>query len=278
LRYSSNSSDKPLAGKRVVVTRAPEQASELTAQLECYGADVLALPTIAIAPPEDTEALDRAVAELDAFDWVIFTSRNAVKHLVDRFRPLGIRGDRASRLTASPRVAVIGSITSDEAKSVGFLIDREAQESLGDALAAELASEVRGKRVLLPRGDRAGPALPDLLRTAGADVVEVVAYRNVVPKSFDAKVVEAIREGKVDVITLFSPSAYENLANEIGLENLRRQSGKIALASIGPVTSRAVREDGLEVTIESPCASSGALCAVIAAYFRDRADKGTTAP
>lgn len=269
-----SAADKPLAGKRIVVTRAPEQAGEFVAQLESLGAEVLLLPAITISEVEDPSELDRAVNKLAEFDWVIFTSRNAVKFLVRRFAALKIPPERISKLLASPEVAVIGAATSEEAVFLGFLPTYESQESRGEALGKELLEKVRGKRVLLPRSDRADSTLPDLLREAGADVAEVIAYRTVAPQSFDLKVVGAIRAGAVDVITLFSPSAYENLVDEVGLENLRRQSSKIGIASIGPVTSQAVREDGFEVMIEAPSPSAASLCAVIANHFESQASQG----
>jgi len=273
-----NNSDKPLAGKRVVVTRACDQAAEFVAQLESYGAQVLLLPAIRIAPPENLAALDRAVLELDTFDWLIFTSRNAVKFLASRFPLVGITRERMRQLMLAPKVAVIGAATNDAARAAGFAPTREARESRGEALATELSNEVRGKRVLLPRGDRADSSLPRALEAAGANVVEVIAYRTVRPESFDPAVVETIRSGEVDVVTLFSPSACETLFTEIGLETLSRHSGKIRIASIGRTTSNAVREGGLPVAIESPSASSAALCAVIAEFFRNRANRGTVAP
>jgi uroporphyrinogen III methyltransferase/synthase len=270
-----SNSDKPLAGKRAVVTRAPEQSAEFIAQLESYGAEVLSFPSIRIAPPENLAALDRAVTELEKFDWMIFTSRNAVNSFVARLKSLGISPELGTERAFSTKVAVIGAATGRDARSAGLAPDLEAQESRSEALAAELSDQLRGKCVLLPRGDRADSTLPTALREAGADVVEVIAYRTIRPDSFDPSVVESIREGQVDVITLFSPSAFENLTAEIGLEPLRRHSGKIWIASIGPTTSAAVRESGLPVAIESPSASSAALCAVIAEFFRNRANRGT---
>lgn len=270
-----SAADKPLAGKRIVVTRAPEQASEFVAQLQSLGAEVLLLPTITISEVEDPAELDRVVNELDKFDWLIFTSRNAVKFLMRRM-VWATPSDRGSQLMLAPEVAVIGAATSEEALSVGFLASYEAEESQGEALAKELREKVRGKRVLLPRSDRADSTLPNLLREAGADVVELIVYRTVAPQSFDPRVVEAIRAGAVDVITLFSPSAYENLVDEIGLENLHRQSSKIGIASIGPVTSQAVREDGLQVMVEAPSPSGASLCAVIATHFESQATRGAT--
>jgi uroporphyrinogen-III synthase len=258
-----------LDGKRIVVTRATEQAEEFVHGLESLGAKVVLLPTIAFVEVEDFAPLDRAVSNLDKFDWVIFTSRNGVKFLTRRFEAPQIPMERVNHLMLTPNVAVIGSATSDEAWTLGFIPAHEATESSGEALARELSEKVRGKRVLLPRSDLADSTLPDALRDAGADVVEVVAYQTVA-SVVDPKVLESVRQGGADVITFFSPSAYRHIADQIGVENLRRQSDKMVIASIGPTTSKAIRQDELKVGIEAPSASAEALRGAIVAYFRER--------
>lgn len=260
---------QPLKGKRIVVTRAREQAGDFVRVLESLGAQVLLLPTIAFSGPDDLSSLDRAVSALDKFDWVVFTSRNSVKFLVSRFAALQLSPDRVRHLMLTPHIAVIGTATSDEAWSAGLIPQYEAEESSGEALAHELTDQVRGKRVLLPRSNQADSRLPDALRIAGAEVTEVIAYRNIAPQ-LDAKALAAIREGEVDVIIFFSPSAYRHLSDEIGVEALRRQSGKILLASIGPTTSNAIRKDGLHVTIQASAASAAALTEAIEDYYRKR--------
>lgn len=269
---------QPLAGKRIVVTRTPEQSTEFMDQLRALGAEVLLLPLVSFCEPEDLAPLDEAVRELDKFDWIVFTSRNAVKFLVSRFKAIQIPSERVNHLMLTPRVATIGAATADEAVSVGFLPDYQAEKSTGEQLALELQDQLRGKRVLLPRSDIADSPLPRILRQAGAEVVDVVTYRTVAPQSVDTNVVDAIRQGNVDVVTLFSPSAYHHLIEEIELDvlrehlghALRRDSGKIVLATIGPTTTSAVRSDGLKVDIEAPDASVAALCEAIVNYFQER--------
>jgi uroporphyrinogen III methyltransferase / synthase len=263
----------PLAGKRIVVTRAPEQADDFISSLESFGAEVVLLPTIAFAEVEDSTALDQAASELATFDWVIFTSRNALKFLASRLKALKIPLKRTNHPMPTPKIAVIGAATGEEAWSAGFIPDYEAAESRGEALAQELLEKVRGKRVLLPRSNKADTTLPQRLRDAGAEVMEVIAYRTIAPP-LEEKTLEDVREGDVDVITFLSPSAYKNLAGEIGVENLRRHSGKIVIASIGPTTSSAIRQDGLEVAIEASSASAVGVSEAIANYFRERARLG----
>lgn len=276
-----SATDKPLAGKCIVITRAPGQSAEFAEQLQSLGAEVLFLPTIQFAETEDTRTLDRAVAEMDKFDWVIFTSRNAVKFVAKRFRYLQISPERITKLMLTPQVAVIGNATSDEAMAVGFLPNYEAEDSRGEALAQELSDQLREKRVLLPRSDRANSALPRRLRELGAHVTEVIAYKTISPESFDANVLKALRDRNVDVITLFSPSAYHFLVEEVGLDVFPRTSifprvsSKMLIATIGPTTSAEVRYDGLEVAIEAPRASAASLCDAIVGYFLERDPKET---
>jgi len=277
------SGEKPLAGKRIVVTRAPEQSAEFAAQLAALGAEVLYLPLMSFSEPQDVTPLDDVVRRLDQFDWILFTSRNAVKALAGRFKILRLPPERVNHLLLTPRVATIGSATTDAALCAGFVPNYEAAKSSATALAGELLTDLRGKRVLLPRSDLADSSLPCILRESGADVVEVIAYRTVAPASLNKTVLEAIEFGNVDVITLFSPSAYHHLIEEIDLDILRlhlghalqRYSGKIVLATIGPTTSSVVRSDGLKVGIEAPEASGGALCEAIVAYFEQQGEVET---
>ncbi|HEX5423493.1 MAG TPA: uroporphyrinogen-III synthase [Candidatus Acidoferrales bacterium] len=271
---------QPLAGKRIVVTRAADQSVEFAAQLEALGAEVLRLPLVSFSEPRDVAPLDDAVLHLDQFDWIVFTSRNAVKALAGRFKFLQIPPERVNHLLSGPRVATIGSATTDEALSAGFLPEYQAKKSTSEELAGELLGEVRGKRVLLPRSDLADSRFPRILRESGADVVELTAYRTVIPSSLDTTVVKEIQLGNVDVITLFSPSSYHHLAEQIDLDilrqhlghALRRYSGKIVLATIGPTTSSVVRSDGLKVGIEATEASGAALCEAIITYFEQRGE------
>lgn len=265
--------EKTLAGKRIVVTRAPEQAGDLCAHLAALGAEVYFLPAVKFAAPDDAGPLDHAVAEMDQFDWVIFTSRNAVKFVAARFPALGLSPERINRLMLSPQIAVIGPATRDEARSAGFRPSYEARESSGGGLAAELAVKVKGKRVLLPRSDRARPELPKLLREAGAEVVEVIAYKTIRPERFDPRGLEAIRGRNVDVITFFSPSAYQYLAEDLDATVLTGKSSKMVIATIGSTTSSEIRKNGLEVAIEAPSPSAEALCGAIVSYFQERATK-----
>jgi uroporphyrinogen-III synthase/uroporphyrinogen III methyltransferase/synthase len=252
----------------VVVTRAREQAGELIRRLEELGAEVLLKPSVAFAEPEETSGLDQALRSLDTFHWVVFTSQNAVRFVCRRCRALGI--EWPGRVGARPRVAAVGPTTAAAAREEGVSVDRVASRPSGEALVQELGEEMAGRRVFLPRSDRARPALPEALRAAGAEGVEVVAYRTVAPGSEDGAVLEKIQNGEVDLIAFASPSALHHLSEELGGEAMSRISGRVAFAAIGPVTAKALREAGLPVEIEAGESTAEGLARAIAGYFARR--------
>ncbi len=269
----------PLAGKRVVVTRAPEQAGELVDQLRELGAQVLLLPAVTFNDPEDPAPLDQTIQSLRRFHWVLFTSQNALAFFLKRCRLLGVDLQGDGRATVSPRtvppmIAVVGPATAEAARKEGLRVDFVASEFRGAKLAEELGPRLVSRRVLLPRSDRAGAELPAALRAQGAEVVDVVAYHTGAPESFDRSVAEAIGRGEVDVVSFLSPSAFHHVVEEIGLETLRSITHRVALAAIGPVTSAAIREAGLPVEIEARESTASALVSAIADYFGQRLPSG----
>ena len=260
------STDRPLDGKRIVITRAAEQAHALKNQLEKLGARVLLLPAVSFSEPADTSALDRAIGALESYDWVLFTSANAVRFFANRYRKASGNVKASTRL----RCAAVGPATASAAAAEGFPIDYVAKEFLGVALARELGASLAGKRVLLPRSDHAGRDLPDALRAAGAEVTEIVAYRTGGVGAAEPGVIEAVREARVDVVSFFSPSAVENLRGELSAEALSRLAARAALAAVGPVTAAALRSAGLPVTIEAEEATTESMATAIAKYFAAR--------
>ena len=167
--------------------------------------------------------------------------------------------------------AAVGPATASAAAAEGFTIDYVAREFLGVALARELGESLRGKKALLPRSERAGRDLPDALKNAGADVTEVMAYHTGGIGAAEPRVLEAVREARVDVVSFFSPSAVENLRGEFGAEVLDRLAGQAALAAVGPVTAAALRKAGLPVAIEAPEATAESMTLAIQKYFSEQA-------
>ncbi|MGH9679449.1 MAG: uroporphyrinogen-III synthase, partial [Candidatus Acidiferrales bacterium] len=203
---------RPLEGKRIVITRALEQAHALKERLEVLGATVLLLPAVSFLEPADTAELDRAIRSLGTFDWILFTSANAVRFFSSRCRKLDVVPGDIRTL----RLAAVGPATATAVAAEGFSIDFVAQEFQGPALAREMGEELSGKRALLPRSDRAGRDLPKALREAGAEVTEVTAYRTGGIGPAVPGVLEGVREARVDVVSFFSPSAVENLRTALG--------------------------------------------------------------
>jgi uroporphyrinogen-III synthase len=261
------SGDKPLAGKRVAITRAPDQAQEFQRRLENLGAEVLLLPVVSFSAPADTAPLDRAIGSIETFDCVVFTSANAARFFADRCAKLGRRYGAGS----GPRCAAVGPVTAAAAKQEGFSVDLVAGEFRGEALARDLGAAVAGKRVLLPRSDRAGRELPDALEKAGALVTEVIAYHTGGSGAADPGVIESVRAAQVDVVSFFSPSAVENLRGVLGAEEFSRLGARAAVAAVGPVTAEALRRAGVPVAIEAREATAESVADAIAKYFSSRA-------
>jgi uroporphyrinogen-III synthase len=253
----------PLDGKKIVLTRAVEQARELKARLEKMGAVVLLFPAVNFSEPTDTTELDRSINSLNEFDWIVFTSANAVRFFAGRSRKLGVEPSHDVRF----RCAAVGPATASAVAAEGFPVDHVAQEFIGAALARELSNVIGGMKVLLPRSERARPDLPVALRSVGARVTEIVAYHTGGVGSIDPEVIRAIREADVDVISFFSPSAIENMRAELGEEVLSRLGAKAKMAAVGPTTAAALRGVGLTVAIQAPLATAESMAVAIATYF-----------
>jgi uroporphyrinogen III methyltransferase / synthase len=258
--------NQPLAGKRIVVTRAPEQAGELIRELERLGAEVLILPTVSFAPPSDWQQVDSALRAIREFDWILLTSQNAGRFLAQRVRELKL--DPQVLEAEKPSIAAVGSATGQAAAEAGFRVDYTAQERSGEGLARELQASLRDRRVLLPRSDRVDDRLSNWLREAGASVTEVVAYRTAPPKTLDVSIVDRVQRAEVDAIVFASPSAYHNLSDVMGSKCLAELSSRVDFAAIGPTTARALREAAARVMIEANESSAAGLAEAIAKHYQ----------
>lgn len=250
---------RPLAGRRVVVTRARAQADALAEALEALGAEVVRFPTIRIVPPEDPRPLRRAAAGAGGFDWIVFTSANAVEAFLDT-----VAGTESGVPSlASVRICAIGDSTAAELARFGVRAHLVPPEFVTDSLARALmgAGDLRGSRILLPRASIARPELPDALRARGAEVVEVQAYRTVADGEGADRVRALLREGEVDVVTFTSGSTARSFVRLAG------STGGAKVATIGPVTSRVVRELGLPVDAEAEVHTAAGLAAAVGAMY-----------
>lgn len=270
----------PLAGKRVVVTRAIEQTSDLNARLAAHGAIPISLPLVSFAPPADYAPLDAALRQLDSFEWIIFTSANAVHAVASRAAQQGISlQQKSSGDQNRAQIAVVGPATKSEAVAAGLPADCVAKTHLGTALAEELADRLRNKSVFLPRSDRANPDLPAALRKLGAKLTEVIAYRTIPPADTNQSRVNAVIDGQADAILFFSPSAVNNFAALTGRERLATLQNRMAMVAIGPITARALNEIGAHhVTIAADTTTAAVVDALVNHFASSGTSAATTSP
>lgn len=242
--------DLPLAGRRVLVTRAKTQAGTLSAKLRSLGADVIELPVIDFAP------LDFEPPAWASYDWAIFTSANAVEFFFRRVPA-----------APGPRLCAIGPATAAAMQTLGLTPSVVPEEYLAESVVEALSSEsLQGKRILLPRAAAARDVIPDHLTALGAHVDVLPVYQNVVPPDLAARAQEILSAIRPDWITLTSGSTVKNLLAATGPELLQGAR----LASIGPVTSDVARRHGLDVTIEAASATLDALVEAIVAAEQAR--------
>jgi uroporphyrinogen-III synthase len=235
----------PLTQKRILITRTRHQASDLATQLEALGATPILIPTIEIAPPASFAALDAALTCLRTYDWLLFTSANALEAFHRRAQFL--------HLTQLPKhIAAIGPATLRAANEIGLTVDLVPPQYIGESLAEALLPEAPGKSFLLVRAAEARDTVPETLTAAGATVTIAEAYRNQLPQeSIPAlQSLFASPENYPDAITFTSASTARNLSNLLEAANLTLPPN-IVLASIGPITSETLRDLGHPPTIEA---------------------------
>lgn len=258
-----HSADKPLTGLTIVVTRARHQATELVTALESAGANVLEFPVIKTVDPPDWAGADTAIGSLADYDWVVFTSANAVRCFLARMQALGLE----PQSLRSARIAVVGTSTAAQlaqhALTADLLPDDFVAEGLIDAFARAGVGE--GCRILLPRALKAREVLPEALRAMGASVDVAPVYRTTVGDG-DAKTLARLAERSVEVITFTSPSTVNGFLRLTVNTEAADAMTRVALASIGPVTSDAILSAGYTVATEADPHTVGGLVEAIARW------------
>jgi uroporphyrinogen III methyltransferase/synthase len=247
-----------------VITRAARQSVELLENLGKLGAVPVLLPLVAFSAPEDFGPLDAALDRLEQFDWIIFTSENAVRAVVKR---AGVRGNLRNVAGRRSRAAAVGPTTAAAAERAGFFVDYQAQTHSGAALANELGEKLQGQMVFLPRSDRANPDLPQLLRNYGAQVTEVIAYRTVTPVNLDHEKIVAIVNGEVEAILFFSPTAVEHFVGVVSNEKLRDLQNRLAITAVGPITANALRQSGVDSLLVAEDTTADAVIRTLQKHF-----------
>jgi uroporphyrinogen III methyltransferase/synthase len=239
-----------LTGKTIVITRAASQSAELRTRLEDLGARVIECPTIQIVPPKSWKPVDDAIKRLSTYDWLLFTSANAVEQFMNRM------GDRRP---ATP-IAVVGSATATKLSEWGLKPALVPEEFRAEGLLKAFPENLVGLRILFPRAEVARELLPEELRRRGATVDIVTVYRTV--KAFFGDIGEILQNERVDCIVFTSPSTIP--------EGLHTLPSGTALAVIGPVTREAAQLLGLRPDIEPLESTVPGLVKAITGYFESR--------
>jgi uroporphyrinogen III methyltransferase/synthase len=240
---------RPLFGRRIVVTRSREQASELVHQLSDLGADVLEIPTIRIKPPQNLAPLREAVAVMGEYDWVVFTSPNGVDAF---FREFFVH-HKDLREIGPVKIAAIGAVTTQKIADVHLEVDLQPKEFTTEALLTEFKKSVscENLKILMPRADLADQRLARGLEDLGAIVDDLDAYQTL-PDTEDRNGHRARLLGEgADLVTFTSSSTVVNFCNLADVSALRAQFPRMRFVSIGPQTTQTAREKGLEVAAEA---------------------------
>jgi uroporphyrinogen III methyltransferase/synthase len=263
--------ERPLFGKRILVTRSKEQAGELCDALTTLGADVIEAPMIRIVPPDDAVPLQEAAARAGEFDWIIFTSGNAVEAFMDALLSEG----RDMRALNGARLCTVGSATAAKLAAYHLNADLIPDEFRAEGVIKALRElgSLEGARVLLPRADIGREVIALELRRAGADVTDVTAYRTVLEDLHgegDADIYGMLLERKIDVVTFTAGSAVRNFVKVYGEDQAVDLLNNTEVAVIGPVTAQAAEQLGIRVSIQPDSYTVAAMVDAIAAHYAAR--------
>ena len=256
---------RPLFGKRILVTRTREQASELVRLLEDQGADCFEGATIAMEPPDSWDPLDDALNKLAEYNWVVFSSINAIRFFFKRMFEKGLD----TRALHGPKIAVVGEATAEVLKEYGVIADLIPEEYTGDGLAKSLVEQgVSGNKILIPRAKKAREVVPETLQQHGAEVTVVPVYQNVKPHDYE-KVVAELESGRIDMVTFTSSSTVTNFLEMIGDENKDRLLNNVTIACIGPITAKTASKKGLNIDVQPDNFTIPAMVESILEYYVD---------
>src|SRR4051812_24111073 len=240
---------RPLFGQRVVVTRTREQASQLSRKLNDLGAEVLEIPTIKLEAPSQREDLVDAMLELNAYDWLVFTSPNGVSTFFEYF----FRQFHDMRDIGGARIAAVGPATANKLKELHLQVDLMPDEALAANIAEAFAEfeSIDNLKICLLRAEVANPELPEALEALGAIVDDIPCYRTVLETADPTGSAAKLQETGADWITFTSSSTVQHFHARFDLPGMCKRFPELKLASIGPETSRMIASLGLQPTIEA---------------------------
>jgi uroporphyrinogen III methyltransferase/synthase len=265
--------ERPLFGTRIVVTRSREQAADFVERLTDLGAEVIEAPSILIETLDDYEEVDRVIADVASYHWLVFTSANAVDHFMRR----ALSRIRDIRDLHGPRICAIGPATAERLQRLHLRVDVMPDEDRSEGVIAALRAtgDLTGQRMLLPRADIAREALPDELRKAGAEVDDIAAYRTVRAswgQEGQPDIYKKLLEGDVDIVTFTSASSVRHFVTNLGEDQAADLLQQVSVASIGPVTAEAAQQLGVATSImPSAPYTIPSLVDAIVTYVRSKA-------
>lgn len=237
---------KPLWGKRIIVTRARAQASDVVEKISELGGEPVEFPTIAIEPESNYIALHNAFANISNYNWLIFTSVNAVKIFFAELR----KANKDIRHLQGIKICAIGPATRGALEEKGLIVDNMPDEYRAEGIVEELKDRIKpGEWVLLPRARGARSLLPEALKKWGVNVNEIFIYKAVAEKRVSQDMFQEIVAGNVDYVTFTSSSTVDNFVNIVGIENALKINKKARIACIGPITAKNAEAQGFSVDI-----------------------------
>jgi uroporphyrinogen III methyltransferase/synthase len=258
---------RPLLGKRIVVTRARPQASDLVGLLSNLGAECLEYPTIKIMPPKDLEPVKQAVENLTVYDWIVFTSVNGVDYFFEQLFAAG----KDVRALGRMKTAAIGPATAGRLREFGLTSDIIPRTYRAESVIEAFKDEqLKNKKILLPRAAEARPILPKELKKMGAQVDEIPAYETLKVTESTAGLVQQLEDRRIDLITFTSSSTVKNFKALLPSENFKKLIQGVTIASIGPITSDTAAEMGFEVQITADSYTIPGLVEAILQHYQKR--------
>jgi uroporphyrinogen III methyltransferase / synthase len=257
--------NKPLWGKRIIVTRAREQASDLVKRLSDLGALCLETPTIEVVPPQDFQPFDRAIENLSSFQWVVFTSVNGVTAFFDRL----FLQDKDARSLGRIQTACIGPATAARLLSFGVKRDIVPESYRAESIIEAFSGkDIRGQKILLPRAEQARPILPVELSKMGAHVDEITAYSTrPVPGQAEA-ILDHLENKTADLITFTSSSTVTNFKSLVPEDRFPELMDGLTVACIGPITAQTAEKLGFKVDIVAETYTIEGLCDALLAHYK----------
>jgi len=256
---------RPLFGKKILITRSKEQSKDFSDLLFYYGAEPVVFPTISLVPPETWAELDRAIASLERYDWIIFSSTNGVHYFMKRLKALG----KDIRALHRQKICAIGSSTAEDLLNYGINFDMVPGSFQGESIVEAFRQmNIKGLSFLIPRAKEAREIIPDSLIKMGAKVDIVTAYQNVKPHEDVDRIKKLLSDNKISVITFTSSSTVKNFLEMFDSMELKTALKKTKIASIGPITSQTLRNAGCQVDIEPSEHTITALTESIVEYYK----------